>query len=101
MSTETKKGCLGCGRWLPLHWFTRDRRQADGRGMQCSDCRAEAAEKRSRVHEAMRQEQVKRGTDGLARVTFEEAYGGAAAVAVVFEEAGFVQAGPKRWDAIG
>lgn len=98
MSEVAEKGCTGCDRWLPLHWFTRDRRQVDGRGTRCSDCRARDAEERSRIHEQARQEQIQRGIDGLARVTFEEAYGGVEAVAAVFEDAGFVQAGPKRWE---
>ena len=98
MNSDQEKGCEGCGRWLPLHWFNRDRRQADGRGTKCSDCRAAEADERSRVHEAMRKEQVRRGNDGLARMTFEEAYGGREAVAVVFHDAGFTQAGPKRWE---
>jgi hypothetical protein len=95
-----KKGCVRCRRWLALHWFNRDRRHADGRGNVCSDCRAVEAEERSRHHAVLRERQAERGSDGLARVTFEEAYGGAAGVAVVFHEAGLVQTEDKRWDLV-
>lgn len=88
--SEMKK-CMRCERRSSLVDFNRDRREPDGLGTVCRTCRKIEAAERSALEARRRAEQT--GADGMARLTFEAAWGGPEAVASVFGGAGLVQSG--------